>query len=64
MNSDGMMSMNIASGKGAAMDLGDGLLLRRATQQDVDALSAFNGRIHRPDVSEEPDERIAAWTFE
>jgi len=44
-----------------AVDLGEGLVLRRATRADCEALAEFNGRIH---VDEESDfnERIAAWT--
>ena len=41
-------------------DLGDGLVLRRTTPADADALAAFNSRIHSD--GPEPDERIAAWT--
>lgn len=62
MNEDAMMSSNAASDRGDPKDLGEGLILRRATLQDVDALSEFNSRIHRPDDSEEPDERVAIWT--
>ncbi len=43
-------------------DLGDGLILRRATPADVEALAAFNARIHSDAGPEQPDERIAAWT--
>lgn len=41
-------------------DLGDGLILRRSTSQDAEALAEFNGKIHGND---EPDGiRVAAWT--
>jgi hypothetical protein len=41
-------------------DLGNGLVLRRSTPEDADALSEFNGQIHGDD---ELDARhIAAWT--
>lgn len=43
-------------------DLGDGLILRRATPADVEALAAFNARIHSDAGPDQPDERIAAWT--
>src|SRR3990172_5714663 len=43
-------------------DLGDGLILRRATPADAEALSAFNGRIHSDAGPEQPDLRVAAWT--
>jgi hypothetical protein len=43
-------------------DLGDGLILRRATPSDGEALAAFNHNIHRHDDTGEPDERVAVWT--
>lgn len=41
-------------------DLGDGLVLRRSTPADADALAEFNGRIHGDDALD--GERVAAWT--
>ncbi len=42
-------------------DLGDGLILRRSTAADADALAEFNARIHAdPPVT--TDERVAVWT--
>jgi len=41
-------------------DLGDGLVLRRTTPADADALAAFNSRLHSQ--REEPDLRIGVWT--
>ncbi|MEW6029440.1 MAG: GNAT family N-acetyltransferase [Chloroflexota bacterium] len=41
-------------------DLGDGLILRRATSADADALADFNGGIHGEDPADEV--RVAAWT--
>jgi hypothetical protein len=42
-------------------DLGEGLILRRSTAADAEALADFNGQIHsNPDVGH-PDERVAAW---
>ena len=41
-------------------DLGDGLVLRRSTPADADALSEFNGRIHGED--DQDSQRVAAWT--
>jgi GNAT superfamily N-acetyltransferase len=41
-------------------DLGDGLLLRRATPADTDALVAFHGDVHRDPGVEEPVEGVAA----
>ncbi|MEA3440917.1 MAG: GNAT family N-acetyltransferase [Chloroflexota bacterium] len=43
-------------------DLGDGLILRRGSRNDADALAEFNAKIHTDDGPEQPDERIAAWT--
>jgi len=45
-------------------DLGDGLVLRRATREDADALVAFNSMIHRRPGTSEPDVGIAAWTHD
>lgn len=42
-------------------DLGDGLILRRATPDDVEPLVAFNADVHREPGMEEPDEGIIAW---
>jgi hypothetical protein len=43
-------------------DLGNGLVLRRSTPEDAEALSAFNGRIHGDDSLDA--KRIAAWTYD
>jgi hypothetical protein len=43
-------------------ELGDGLILRRAGPSDVEALVAFNARIHAEPGATGPDETIAAWT--
>jgi len=43
-------------------DLGAGLILRRSTPEDANALAAFNALVHSDDGPEKPDERIAAWT--
>lgn len=43
-------------------DLGAGLILRRSSPQDADALANFNARIHSDDGFDKPDERLAAWT--
>ena len=42
-------------------DLGDGLLLRRATPTDADALADFNAQVHRDRDAKEPNERARAW---
>ncbi|MGW8249740.1 MAG: GNAT family N-acetyltransferase, partial [Anaerolineales bacterium] len=43
-------------------DLGQGLLLRRSTAVDAEALVEFNASLHSDDGPEQPDERVAAWT--
>jgi hypothetical protein len=43
-------------------DLGKGLVLRRSTSEDADALAEFNGKIHGED--EQDRQRIAAWTHD
>ena len=42
-------------------DLGDGLILRAASIEDIDALATFNSHIHRDQDEEEPNEYIDAW---
>ena len=42
-------------------DLGDGLILRRSTPADAEALADFNARVHSDDGWDKPDERIGAW---
>ena len=43
-------------------DLGDGLILRRSTPADADALAEFNARIHSDAGPDQPDEWVGAWT--
>ena len=43
-------------------ELGDGLVLRRSTPADADALAEFNAMIHNDDKTRERDERVGAWT--
>ena len=43
-------------------DVGDGLILRRGTAKDVDALASFNSIIHQNPRATEPLAGIAAWT--
>ncbi len=45
-------------------ELGDGLILRRATVEDAEALATFNGTIHKAPDDEAPDEHIVAWTMD
>jgi len=47
---------------GILRDLGDGLILRRATDADAEPLAAFNAQIHRDPGLEGPDEPVAIWT--
>jgi hypothetical protein len=42
--------------------LGDGLILRRSTRADADALITFTGRIHSEEGPEKPDEKVMDWT--
>ncbi len=49
------------SSKHIVKDLGDGLIIRRATSSDVEELVAFNARIHSEAGPEEPDEKIGTW---
>ena len=48
-------------GHGIIRDLGDGLILRRATMADAEALVEFNSRVHSDDGWDEPDEPIGTW---
>ena len=43
-------------------DLGSGLTLRRARRDDTEPLAQFNGQVHRPDDSAEPDRPVEQWT--
>jgi len=43
-------------------DLPGGLILRRSTSADADALADFNKMVHRDPPAIEPDEMVAAWT--
>lgn len=43
-------------------DLGNGLIMRRSTPEDADALAEFNGRIHGE--NELDTQRVAAWTHD
>lgn len=41
--------------------LGDGLVLRRSTPADTEALADFNARIHSDDGPDQPEESLAIW---
>ncbi len=43
-------------------DLGNGLVMRRSTSEDAEALAEFNGRIHGE--NEADAQRVAAWTHD
>jgi hypothetical protein len=49
--------------KSSIKDIGAGLILRRSSARDAEALAEFCGVIHGEDPKE-PDERIAAWTYD
>ncbi|MBC8506140.1 MAG: GNAT family N-acetyltransferase [Anaerolineales bacterium] len=42
-------------------DLGNGLILRHATGEDVDDLVTFNAKIHSEAGPNKPDEKVGAW---
>jgi hypothetical protein len=46
------------------IDLGDGLVLRRSSRQDAEALAEFNARIQTDEGPDHPDERVWAWTYD
>ena len=46
------------------IDLGDGLVLRRSTRQDAEALSDFNARIQSDEGPDQPDHRVWEWTYD
>jgi len=48
--------------KNIIRDLGAGLILRRSSSADADALADFCARIHSDDGYDQPDLYIAAWT--
>ncbi|MBN1304483.1 MAG: GNAT family N-acetyltransferase [Anaerolineales bacterium] len=43
-------------------NLGAGLVLRRSSVKDLDAIARLNARVHSDDGPDKPDERLAAWT--
>lgn len=56
------MSKRLHDKKSYLNDLGDGLLLRRATPDDGEILSKFNTHIHQREDTNEPDEQVGVWT--
>lgn len=59
---ESIMSVDKIEDQQIIRDLGDGLVLRRATRRDSEALVSFNARIHGNFEKEERDERVGAWT--
>jgi hypothetical protein len=45
-------------------ELGKGLILRRSSTEDAEALADFNARVHSDDGYDQPDERVRAWTYD
>jgi hypothetical protein len=43
-------------------DLGDGMVLRQANSADAESLAILNSSIHCDEDTNEPDERVGAWT--
>ena len=46
------------------VELGDGLVLRRARAADASALADFNAMIQSEEGPDKPDERVAVWTID
>ena len=47
-------------GQAILRDLGNGLVMRRSTPEDADALAEFNGAVHGDNEADK--QRVAAWT--
>ena len=56
------MASDTANHPAILRDLGDGLILRRATIKDSHALVAFNARIHSEAEDGNPNDFVGAWT--
>jgi len=56
------MTQDVTRDQVVLRDLGDGLILRRATAADTEPLVAFHAEVHRDRDAQEPDEGVAAWT--
>ena len=46
------------------INLGNGLVLRRSTEQDAEALADFNARIQSDEGPDKPDERVGVWAYD
>ncbi len=56
------MNMTTTQKSAVLRHLGNGLILRRATPEDAEALGDFNAMIHSDDGPEKPDDRLGVWT--
>jgi len=56
------MSQDVSREQFILRDLGDGLILQRATVADTEALAAFNAEVHFDRDTQDPDEGVAACT--
>lgn len=56
------MTLDKANNVEILRDLGEGLILRRATKEDSEALVAFNARIHSEAEDGTSNEYVGAWT--
>lgn len=56
------MTRSVQRGNSLCKELGGGLVLRQANPTDVDSLATFNATIHAHDETNEPDQRVGAWT--
>jgi hypothetical protein len=46
------------------INIGDGLVLRRSSGADAEALADFNARVHSDEGPDKPDQRLWAWTHD
>jgi hypothetical protein len=58
-----MTTSRVKTGK-LPINLGDGLVLRRSSTQDAEALADFNARVHSDEGPDKPDERVWAWSHD
>lgn len=56
------MAQNVERERGVLRDLGDGLILRRATVADTEPLVAFHAQVLRDPGAQEPDEGVITWS--
>jgi len=58
-----MTTSHVKMGK-LPFNLGDGLVLRRSSVADAEALSDFNARVHSDEGPDKPDQRVWTWTHD